>query len=513
MSSVEALLLCRVCANPADDSAMFRLFDDADGPLALAEIFLQVSGIAIQVGDSKLPKSCCQRCRDRLQEVEDLRSLCQESDQKLRKMIGITVKEEEDSEEQNGNDVDAIPKVEMLELDESYSQWDDTGNQLDSDDSRSESSDDEKPLKSRKAKRERSESRTKMEERDCFSEDDPDEDPDFMAKNSPKKVGRKRREEIISDEPKIPKKRGRKPKIRDPALEALPKVYKKRGPKPKNRDPNADPEEEKERKKKEKKEKVQQESLCCIVCGKVYKSLFALREHETSHSNEKRFKCEICLMEFARRNNYKLHLKRHETEGQFKCNECDKSFYLEKLLTQHIQIRHRGERPFACKFCPKTYPRASSLFMHVRTIHEGIKKKTMKCDICMRQFVCKYGYERHMNSHKGIKLNQCPHCGNKYEFKAYVLQHIAEKHPETVPNLTRCQYCGVGYSSDGYYRKHIVKRHAEHLAEFDVWMKAKREALMFPGKQAIPVVDAVASAEPSPCQETAASFPEKTSIN
>ncbi|EDV73625.1 predicted protein, partial [Culex quinquefasciatus] len=145
MSSVEALLLCRVCANPADDSAMFRLFDDADGPLALAEIFLQVSGIAIQVGDSKLPKSCCQRCRDRLQEVEDLRSLCQESDQKLRKMIGITVKEEEDSEEQNGNDVDAIPKVEMLELDESYSQWDDTGNQLDSDDSRSESSDDEKP--------------------------------------------------------------------------------------------------------------------------------------------------------------------------------------------------------------------------------------------------------------------------------------------------------------------------------------------------------------------------------
>lgn len=282
---------------------------------------------------------------------------------------------------------------------------------------------------------------------------------------------------------------------------------------PKNRDPNADPEEEKERKKKEKKEKVQQESLCCIVCGKVYKSLFALREHETSHSNEKRFKCEICLMEFARRNNYKLHLKRHETEGQFKCNECDKSFYLEKLLTQHIQIRHRGERPFACKFCPKTYPRASSLFMHVRTIHEGIKKKTMKCDICMRQFVCKYGYERHMNSHKGIKLNQCPHCGNKYEFKAYVLQHIAEKHPETVPNLTRCQYCGVGYSSDGYYRKHIVKRHAEHLAEFDVWMKAKREALMFPGKQAIPVVDAVASAEPTPCQETAASFPEKSSIN
>ncbi|KAL9704792.1 hypothetical protein quinque_008310 [Culex quinquefasciatus] len=439
------MTLCRVCAIPGDDSAMFRLFDDAEEPLALAEIFLQVSGIAIQVGDSNLPKCCCQRCRNRLQEVEDLRALCQESDRKLRKMIGITVKEEEESEEHNGNDGRAIPKVEMLELDESYSHWDDMGNKLDSDDGRSEY-DDDKPYESMQNKRDDANIAMigvpENGEKYYFSGDSKDGDPDFTAEKTLQNMERKKKEE--------PKKRGRKPKIRDP---------------------NADPKEEKERKKAS-------ESLCCIACGKVYKSLFALREHETTHTLEKRFKCEICAMEFGKRTIFILHVKRHETEGKFKCSECEKAFHTEKLLNQHIQIRHRGERPFHCKLCPKTYPRASSLYVHVQTFHEKIRKKIYKCDICTRSFVNRHGYERHMNSHQGLKLNQCPHCGNKYEFRAYLLQHIAEKHPETVPNLTRCEYCGLGYSTDGYYRKHIVKRHPEHLAVFDQLMKAKREAIL-----------------------------------
>ncbi|EDS41444.1 conserved hypothetical protein [Culex quinquefasciatus] len=455
--------LCRVCAIPADDSTMFRLFDDAEGPLELAEIFLQVSGIAIQVGDSKLPKCCCQRCRNRLQEVEDLKALCQESDRKLRKMIGITVKEEEESEELYGNDGRAIPKVEMLELDESYSHWDDMGNQLDFDDGRSECDDDDKPFDFLQNKRDETNMATigisENVEKYYFSDDSKDGDPDFTAEKTSQNTGRKKKEDL--------KKRGRKSKIQDPAQEAQPKVLKKRGRKPKIRDPNADPKEEKQRKKAS-------ESLCCTACGKVYKSLFALREHETTHTLEKRFKCEICGMEFGKRTIFIL----HGFSTQFKCSECEKAFHTEKLLNQHIQIRHRGERPFHCKLCPKTYPRASSLYVHVQTFHEKIRKKIYKCDICTRSFVNRHGYERHMNSHQGLKLNQCPHCGNKYEFRAYLLQHIAEKHPEMVPNLTRCEYCGVGYSTDGYYRKHIVKRHPEHLTLFDQLMKAKREAIL-----------------------------------
>lgn len=63
-----------------------------------------------------------------------MRTLCQESDRKLRKLIGIEVKEEEQDEELNGSGIEAIPKVEVIELPESYSYWDDTENRLSSSD-------------------------------------------------------------------------------------------------------------------------------------------------------------------------------------------------------------------------------------------------------------------------------------------------------------------------------------------------------------------------------------------
>lgn len=122
MSSTTELNLCRVCANPFESSTRIRLFDEADGPLALAEIFLQICGITVQAGDARLPKSCCLRCYNRLQEVEDLRSLCQESDRKLRKMIGYDLEEEE---EHRSNVIDVGPKVEVFEFSESFSCWDD----------------------------------------------------------------------------------------------------------------------------------------------------------------------------------------------------------------------------------------------------------------------------------------------------------------------------------------------------------------------------------------------------
>lgn len=157
MSSAEELGLCRVCASPFEGSAMFRLFDEAVGPLALAEIFLQVAGI---VADSRLPKSCCSRCRNRLQEVEDLRALCQESDRKLRKMVGIEVKEEEPDEELNGSGIEAIPKVEMIELPETYSYWDDAENRLSSSDN---DSDPEYVAKEGKVRKTRSRKQVKAE--------------------------------------------------------------------------------------------------------------------------------------------------------------------------------------------------------------------------------------------------------------------------------------------------------------------------------------------------------------
>ncbi|KAL9704794.1 hypothetical protein quinque_008312 [Culex quinquefasciatus] len=436
MTSISGVhFLCRVCAKPFESCAMVRMFNERNKPLPLAEAFWRVSEIDIHAEDSRFPQSCCATCRDRLQEVEDLRALCLESDRKLGKMIGIGLKEEEEDEDVGMSNVTAIPKVEVQEVPESYSCWEDMENRFNS--SEEESDTEESPEKSRKP-------RTKQQ----------------------------RLEERTDDAAKI----GAFPDADFEPNAAEEKSKGKSKTKPKTKRQSKTSEEGTASNSKEKTPKGPQ-SYQCTLCGKIYKSSNNLREHETTHfPDRKNHKCHICSQEFARRNYYLRHMKMHQTENQFKCNECDKIYPSDKKLQEHIRITHRGERPFQCKICSKTFPRSFTLNHHVQAVHEKIRKKTFRCEKCTRTFESKTAYERHMNSHEGIKLNQCSHCGKNYEFKAYLLQHIAEKHPETVENLSRCQFCGVGYSTDGYYRKHIVKRHPEHLEAFDQWMKAKPEA-------------------------------------
>uniref|UniRef100_A0A8D8CYJ4 (northern house mosquito) hypothetical protein n=1 Tax=Culex pipiens TaxID=7175 RepID=A0A8D8CYJ4_CULPI len=122
----EAHALCRVCAKPFESSTMFRLLGE------LADAFWRVSEIEMQADGSRFPQSCCLKCRDRLQEVEELRALCLDSDRKLRKMIGIGLREEEEGDDIFMGNIDAIPKVEMQEVPESYSCWEDMENRFES---------------------------------------------------------------------------------------------------------------------------------------------------------------------------------------------------------------------------------------------------------------------------------------------------------------------------------------------------------------------------------------------
>uniref|UniRef100_A0A1Q3F1J1 Putative c2h2-type zn-finger protein n=1 Tax=Culex tarsalis TaxID=7177 RepID=A0A1Q3F1J1_CULTA len=454
-SSGEVHVLCRVCANSFESCTMFRLLDERNDLLPIAEAFWRVSKIEILAEDSKLPLSCCRRCRDRLQEVEDLRTLCLESDRKLRKMIDDGLGEKEGDEDIEMEKVEAIPTVELVEVSELNSSWDDTENRLDSGEEESDTGGLPKEPNKKSSKDQHLKNVTRsMKNNSAKVETFSDLDEEIDKNND---------SDFDPNDEKVKFKRRSKMKIK-PKSKRQPKRTKERAdktPKPKEKTPKGP------------------QSYQCTLCGKIYKSSNNLREHETSHfPDRKNHKCNICSQEFARRNYYLRHMKMHQTENQFKCNEWDKIYPSDRKLQEHIRISHRGERPYQCKICGKTFPRVFTLNHHVQSVHEKIRKKTYRCDKCTRAFESKPAYERHMNSHEGIKLNQCPHCGHKYEYKAYLLQHIAEKHPETVQNLTRCQHCGLGYSTDGYYRKHIVKRHPEHLEAFDKLMKAKREAIL-----------------------------------
>ncbi|KAL1378953.1 hypothetical protein pipiens_003878 [Culex pipiens pipiens] len=442
--SGEANALCRVCAVPFEPSTMFRLFNERNDPLPIAEAFWRVSEIEIQVDDSRFPQSCCIRCRDRLQEVEDLRVLCLESDRKLRKMI--------DSKKEDGDiemgDMDAIAKVELVETNEPESFWDDMEERFESSEEESESEDlpgiESSRRSSHRMKSEMKLSDEQLKESDSDKDTNNGNDSDYDPDN-----------ETV----KYKKRRGKN------------KPRKKREPKPpKANNDNIPPKEKPPRKPK---------SFQCPWCGRIFKESRNLREHETSHfPDRKNHKCPICSQEFARRNYYLRHMKMHQTENQFKCNECDKAFSFEKQLQEHIGVTHRRERSHQCKQCPKTYLTAAALYSHVQAIHK--QNFRFKCDVCFRSFLTSTDLERHKDRHRGIKKSACPHCDNKYESNNYLRQHIAERHPETLEKLSRCQYCGLGYNTNSHYRQHVAKKHPEHLTELDQWLKAKRGVVVQP---------------------------------
>lgn len=226
--------------------------------------------------------------------------------------------------------------------------------------------------------------------------------------------------------------------------------------------------------KKTKKHKKERKTYQCAACGHFCPNITMLKEHETTHQPDRPLQCHICPKDFARYTSFKRHLRTHEPKTEsFRCEECEKTFVTDRARKEHILASHSKERPFKCKMCPKSYPRASTLWAHVQEVHNF--RRPFKCEICSRGFSSRYILSRHLLTHEGKKSSHCPHCEKQYESNNYLLQHIAERHPETLETVQRCQYCGLGYSTDSHYRKHVALKHPEHLEQLVEQLKRKKE--------------------------------------
>ncbi|EDS41440.1 conserved hypothetical protein [Culex quinquefasciatus] len=347
MSSAEELGLCRVCASPFEGSAMFRLFDEAVGPLALAEIFLQVAGI---VADSRLPKSCCSRCRNRLQEVEDLRALCQESDRKLRKMVGIEVKEEEPDEELNGSGIEAIPKVEMIELPETYSYWDDAENRLSSSDNDSD------PEKKRT-----SEPKQKL----------PKEAKIFQCAWCGRffKTNHNLKEHETTHSSDKPLK-----------CHICPKEFARR-----------------DYYKRHIKMHETEGKFKCNECDKAFHCNKRLENHvSVKHRGERPFQCTLCPKTYPSASSLYGHVQTfHEKKQPFKCDVCLRTFYSKYILDRH-KMKHKGIKSSQCPHCDKKYESNNYLHQHIAERHPEKAGDISRCLYCGLGYTTDSHYRKHV---------------------------------------------------------------------------------------------------------------------
>ena len=165
-----------------------------------------------------------------------------------------------------------------------------------------------------------------------------------------------------------------------------------------------------------------EKSYVCSICDKKFARKDTLQRHQATHSDERKFKCDICPDDrsFKTKDELTKHMKYHY-EPSYQCEVCQKSFYFKKCLNIHMRT-HTGEKPYVCSTCGKRFSLKGNLKSH-QTTHSDEKK--IKCNICPddRSFKTKGQLSRHMKFHYKPSY-QCKVCQKSFHCKSTLNRHI-----------------------------------------------------------------------------------------
>lgn len=173
------------------------------------------------------------------------------------------------------------------------------------------------------------------------------------------------------------------------------------------------------------------------------------------------YNCEKCFKTFTKEKKYFKHLLTHNSE--FVCLVCNKPFYEQTLLQQHIDTEHgtdnsdlpeNSDIPIekieikleqndtqtnTCPICSKVFLTSKSLSSHMKRHISKLPGKCI-CDTCGKEFYNKSQLRRHLKLH--LKwLYQCDECDKKYTRVDQLNVH-KRKHSNFKPNV--CPHCNKG---------------------------------------------------------------------
>uniref|UniRef100_A0A336MH15 CSON001260 protein n=1 Tax=Culicoides sonorensis TaxID=179676 RepID=A0A336MH15_CULSO len=217
--------------------------------------------------------------------------------------------------------------------------------------------------------------------------------------------------------------------------------------------------------------------VVCLTCKKTLSNFHHFLRHNTLHWTEDErqrnlpYRCKFCSKRFFYKSLVRKHVKKHSCNsndistahtGHF-CPHCEKKFYVKKIMFErHLRTHwtkaqieeHRARRKelmkFQCETCDKKFWREIDLIDHINFRH--LKQYNHVCDECKKVFSCKRNLEQHKCYNKSAEKHECEFCGKLFGQPIGLKVHMYQWH---LPGfIHECPTCKKGFNHYKAFAKH-----------------------------------------------------------
>ncbi|GBP13569.1 Zinc finger and BTB domain-containing protein 24 [Eumeta japonica] len=145
-------------------------------------------------------------------------------------------------------------------------------------------------------------------------------------------------------------------------------------------------------------------------------------------------------------------------KAPYKCEDCVKGYVYKESYEKHMISHSEKSGNHQCDIC-KQRRRTKNLLLKHRTLHF----RQYSCKLCKYTRLSPVSIDEHYNAvHSSHLLYECSLCNKKYWKRTLLKKHIAYKHSECA--RVACDLCGKTYVNAYSLRTHV---HTVHATETD----------------------------------------------